>query len=341
VKSRARHLLDKSINAMLAALEIYNKPSFSYREDSFAILAVNSWELLLKARILQLDRNRLAALLEYEKRKRSDGSYSGMLYRKKNRAGNYVTIGLFRAFDRLVNEYKDSLDAAVRTNLDALVEIRDNSVHFLNSDDLVLNQAIHEIGTATIKNYVALVRQWFAVDLSKYRVLLMPIAFLSSPQRAEGLPLNAEERHFLKYLESLRPDGTDEVTNDFNVALSIDVRVRRTKDSSGVPMTFSNAPNAIPVRLEEEDIRERYPWDYDVLTAQLSKRYTNFKANQRYHEVRQTVEVDQRYCRERLLDPGNPRSARKRFYNPNILKVFDSNYERAKPQIPPSTPGAS
>ena len=42
-------LIDKSIGSMLSAIEIYNKPDFKYREETFAILAINSWELLLKA----------------------------------------------------------------------------------------------------------------------------------------------------------------------------------------------------------------------------------------------------------------------------------------------------
>ena len=44
-------LIDKSIGSMLSAIEIYNKPDFKYREETFAILAINSWELLLKARL--------------------------------------------------------------------------------------------------------------------------------------------------------------------------------------------------------------------------------------------------------------------------------------------------
>lgn len=43
-------LIDKSINSMLSAIEIYNKPDFKYREEAFAIFAINSWELLFKAR---------------------------------------------------------------------------------------------------------------------------------------------------------------------------------------------------------------------------------------------------------------------------------------------------
>ena len=48
-----RSLLDKSINSMLSAIEIYNKPNFSYREETFALLAVNAWELILKAHLLK------------------------------------------------------------------------------------------------------------------------------------------------------------------------------------------------------------------------------------------------------------------------------------------------
>ena len=104
-----------------AAVEVYNKPRFSHREESFSILAVNAWELLLKARLLQITGNQLAAILEYERRQRADGSQSKMLYRKKNRSGNCVTVGLFKAHDCLVSDYGDTIPSAVRTNLEGVV----------------------------------------------------------------------------------------------------------------------------------------------------------------------------------------------------------------------------
>jgi hypothetical protein len=45
-------LINSSIQAALSAIEIYNKPDFKYREQAFAILILNAWELLLKAKIL-------------------------------------------------------------------------------------------------------------------------------------------------------------------------------------------------------------------------------------------------------------------------------------------------
>ena len=51
---------------MLSAIEIYNKPDFKYREETFAILAINSWELLLKARLLKLNSYRINSIYCYK-----------------------------------------------------------------------------------------------------------------------------------------------------------------------------------------------------------------------------------------------------------------------------------
>ena len=45
-------LSSKSVQAAIAAIEVYNKPNFSYREEAFALLMSNAWELLLKAKWL-------------------------------------------------------------------------------------------------------------------------------------------------------------------------------------------------------------------------------------------------------------------------------------------------
>jgi hypothetical protein len=66
-------LLDKSINSMLSAIEIYNKPDFKYREETFAILTINSWELLFKARILKLSKYNMKSIYQLEARKKKNG----------------------------------------------------------------------------------------------------------------------------------------------------------------------------------------------------------------------------------------------------------------------------
>jgi hypothetical protein len=328
MKPRSRTLLDKSLDALLAAIEIYNKPVFSYREESFAILAINAWELLLKARLLQLSSNKIASILEYERRRKADGKLSDKLYRKRNRSENFTTIGLFKAMDHLTNKYGDTISPALRANLDAIVEIRDNAVHFVNKD-FIFAKGIHEIGTATVKNYVSAVRKWFGSDLSGRGMFLMPLAFISNVGSAEGISMTKEEGYLARYLEKQK-ECVGAHDKDFNVALTIEVSLKRSKSGEGAPFAMSSAPDAIPVRVEEADIRDSYPWSYDILTKRLQLRFQDFKVNKKYHTLRKNLESNIKFCRERLLDPGKPDGAKKNFYSSGIIREFDQFYERRK-----------
>lgn len=327
MKSRSQEMLGKSVAAMLAAIEIYNKPTFSFREEAFSVMAINAWELLLKARILQLDRNRISAIVKYEKRTLGDGTLSEKLYRKKNRSGNHVTIGLFAAYDQLVNKYGDNLNPIIRCNLDALTEIRDNAVHFINKE-FHLRKKVHELGSANLKNFLHLVRQWFGRDLSEYQIFLLPMAFLHGISPIQAVVTNEEERRLLNYIHELEKQSDDKISNDFNLSISLDIRLKKVSDESATKVVISSDAGAVPVTIKEEDIRNQYPWDFAILTRQLRARYSDFVENNRYHKVRRVLETDEKFAKPRYLDPGNLRSSKKLFYNPNILKEFDKIYKR-------------
>lgn len=327
MKSRSRTLADKSVEAMLAAIEVYNKPTFSYREESFAILATNAWELLLKARLLQLGSNKLAAILRYERRKRADGTLSEKQYRATSRSGANLSVGLFRAADRLRDDFGDKIPAAVRDNLELLCEIRDNAVHFMNKG-LDLAKLVQEIGTASLKNYLALCRQWFGIDLSQHNFFLMPLAFVGAGTSATAVTLNSDERKLLAYLKNQVSQDPTSDGDDYGVAVRLSLKFTRSKNPDATPVVVTNDPDATPVTLSEEDIRERYPWDYAILTTRLKKRYSDFKANQQYHEIRKPLEEDEKYCNRRYLDPTKKSGVPKCFYNPNILAEFDEHYTR-------------
>lgn len=209
--------------------------------------------------------------MAYERRKNADGSISTKLYRKKNRSGNQVSVGIFRAYDLLVNDYGDSIAPVVRTNLEVLVEIRDNAVHFINND-LELAKRIQGVGAATLKNYLHCVRQWFALDLSIYNFFIMPLGFFRDYHTAEGLTMNGQERKLLKYLQGVQASVKDDTTNDFNLALEIDIKFKRTSEGSAPMVSLSNDPNALPIKVDEENIRDTHPWDYDILTTRLRKK---------------------------------------------------------------------
>ena len=314
---------------MLAAVEIYNKPSFTYREESFAILAINSWELLLKARILQLSNNRMSSILKYERRQRADGGKSDKLYRVKNRSGTHLSVGLFGAIDLLQSEYGDKIDSAIRENLELLCEVRDNAVHFMNKG-FDISKIVQELGTACLRNYLLSIRRYFAIDMSSYNFFLMPLAFVRDELRVEAVNLNADERKLIDYLRSRASAAASQgiAEDGFNVALHLDVKFSKSKSDAAQNVVITNDPSATPVTLSEEDIRERYPWDYQILTTRLKRRYSDFSQNQKYHNLRKPLEEDERYCKKRFLDPTKKAGIGKCFYNPNVVGKFDLHYTK-------------
>lgn len=81
--SKSSALMKKAIAAGLSAIEVYNKPSFEYRDETFSILMINAWELMLKARILQQNDNKMRSILHREPRQRKDGTKTKKLFPKK------------------------------------------------------------------------------------------------------------------------------------------------------------------------------------------------------------------------------------------------------------------
>ena len=326
-KSRAVVLVDKSEAALMSAIEIYNKPDYKYRDETFSILALNAWELLFKAKLLDENDNNSRCLRVYEKKRKANGEMSTKLYVKRNRAGNPLTIGLHKAMADLENNHAVAISPSLKSNIDALTEIRDNAVHFVNVG-LDLYKQVLEIGTATVRNYVTLIKLWFERDLSKYNFFLMPLGFVRDSGDATALTLSPNEKKVVNYLADLTAASQDAADTDFHASLSVKLSFQRSRADTASAVIVTNDPNATPVRLTEENIQERYPWDYGELTRRLSARYIDFTANQHYHDLRKPLMTDPRFVNRRYLNPTTKTGLKKDYYSPNILQEFDKHYTR-------------
>jgi hypothetical protein len=309
---------------MVAAIEIYNKPGFPYRTESFAILAINGWELLFKAKWLADNRNRASSLYVYETRENADGSKSKKKYVKRTDAGNPFTHSLSYLAKKLVEDKK--LDARAWDNIQVLLELRDSAVHFYNQSP-AFRVRLQEIGAACAKNFATAVHDWFDRELSEFELHLMPLAFVDLPTNMDGYLLNAEEKNFLSFLEALDKPQADP-DSPYSVTINIELKFTRSKAKDALAAQITNDPNAPAVRLTDEQIREKYPWDYQKLTEECAKRYSDFKQDKTYHAVRKGLLGDPRFGAIRFLDPGNPKSAKKPFFNPNILNELDKHYTK-------------
>ena len=95
-EARWKVLLRKSISACVAAIEVYNKPVMPHRDETFAMLAVNAWELMLKARLVREAGNDLRAIQVFVPVLMKDGQPTKRRQIERNRAGNPMTISLGR-----------------------------------------------------------------------------------------------------------------------------------------------------------------------------------------------------------------------------------------------------
>jgi hypothetical protein len=240
-----------------------------------------------------------------------------------------LTISIRKAIEIIENDKLGTLENALKANIYALTEIRDNSVHLINkSSDL--SKAIQELGTATLQNFVLITKEWFGYDLSKYNFYLMPLAFYRNFDRASGIILTQEEANIAKYLTNLHHShDMNSEEGKYSVTLELNVRLKRSNLSTAARLALGDNPDAIPVTISEEEINSLYPWGYKELTKRLSDRYIDFIQNSDFHRLNSQLKKDKRYVLIRYLDPKNKTSTKKTFYSSNILNEYDKHYKKS------------
>jgi hypothetical protein len=177
---------------MLAAIEIYNKPRFDYRDECFVILLMDSWELLLKA---LLSKN------------------GNSIFYKKRRDEPYRTLSWRDALSRAHPLFPKGIDhLPVTKNLDLLATYRDNAVHFYNTQDF--GSLIYALAQTSIVNFKDLLDGSFGINLGDeitWQLLPLglkppvdPITYISRSKT--GTKGSTAVREFLSALASAAQD---------------------------------------------------------------------------------------------------------------------------------------
>lgn len=308
---------------MISAIEIYNKPDFKYREETFAILAINSWELLLKAKWLKENDNKLRSLYVEEKVKKKNGEIGIKLAIKTTSCGNPFTHSL--DFLAVKLEEKKVLNSLAKQNIDALREIRDSSVHFYNRSNLFAIR-LQEVGSACVKNFVQATKSWFNYDLKKYNFYLMPLAFVNSGSEMNLIELNKEEANLVRYISLL--DAANDPNSDYSVSVNVELNFSKSKAKDALDVQITNDPNAPRVQLSEKQLKNQYPLKYETLTNKCRDRYSDFKVNTQYHTLRKSLLSNPKFSITKKLDPDNPKSSKQEWFSESVFTVFDKVYTR-------------
>ena len=173
-------LVDKSVEAYALALETVNRITVQYRLDASCYLFCNAWELLLKAKVAE------------------DAGTEGSIYRNQSKNGARLTLSLRDCLNRVFPK----LDDPVRRNIERIVELRDDAVHFVISH---IPRDIIGLLQASAVNYHRKLNEWFGTSLSdRFPVGMMSIVYDLSPEM-HGLNDNRLRR-------KLGPDAAEYLT---------------------------------------------------------------------------------------------------------------------------------
>lgn len=160
-KELAKRLIDKSVEAFILALEVYNKPTIKYRIEGFSFFICNAWELMLKAKLLNDDVR---------------------IYYKDNPSRT------FSLSETISKVYTDK-NTRIRLNLEKIIDLRNMSTHFITEDYEVKYIPLFQ---ACVLNYTTELLRFHGVDITEK----VPQNFLTITTHFE--PLTNEEIR-LKY----------------------------------------------------------------------------------------------------------------------------------------------
>ena len=315
-------LLRKSAAAALLSVELYNKPNIDYREESFSILMINAYELLFKAKILK-DTKKIRNIYVYEKKQLSNALFSKKEYIKRNRIGEPMTKGITSLMNLLHDQKKISQN--IYENINLLIEIRDNSIHFINDNNL-LKYKLYTICVATVKNYYKLVEKWFPnFDFSKYNFYITPINFTGIEDDMEVLNLGVAQKNFINYVNLASSAAS--TNDDFAVCIKAELKFTKVETNEALLIQYAKDGKKINVEINDEHFKKMFPLDYNMMIKKLKAKYS-IKMNEGFNKAKRLLQKEEICCKARYLDPsrkGTPRY----YYNSNFI---DKLYEQLKKQ---------
>jgi hypothetical protein len=224
-----RSLIGNSISAMLAGIEIYNKPRIEYRNECFVILLLNSWELLFKA-ICSKNKVRI--------------------FEPKKRDHPYKTLNLWDSVESAKPFFpQDIHPKAVAENIGRLADYRNNAVHFYNEDSLGV--VIYGLAQTSIVNYRDIVFSVFGKDISsEVNIALLPLSFTAPPDPIKFLGRQSDHpapvSEFLKIISEttneLEREGID--TGRFLTVFEVNLQSTKKISSADIVAGVNNSPES-------------------------------------------------------------------------------------------------
>ena len=323
-------LVDNSKSAMIACVELHNKPVFPYRYEICIILAINSWELLLKAYI--------NVNIPDVKLLRKDGTT--------------------KSFEECLGIVASKLGKEFRVqeeNLTKLYEFRCNIIHFYKDHiGTILYSLLHK----NVIFYNEFLKQHFNIDMAEEtNLVLLPIGFkpFSGPIDFLSVHSNLKDsstavEQFVKSVmtstEKLNSEGIDDsIFTVYNMSVVNEHRVKNADIIAGITknpnestlkvstvheiVQITGDEDAKKIKIEEETLfKTIYTLSFNNVTNQCRQLFSDFKQNAKFNKIMAGIKGNPKLHRKRFLDPSATSGMGKDYYNPLIFDELAKHYTK-------------
>ncbi len=252
----SKRLVDKSVEAFIMGLEIYNKPTIRYRIEGFSFFICNAWELMLKAEML----NRNISIYFKDKNDR--------------------TLSL----ESVVKKIYSDKNTRIRLNLERIIELRNISTHYITEDYEVKYAPLFQ---ACVLNFITEMERFHNRDVTEY----IAQNFLTLSANYE--PLTNEEIK-LKYPPEIaekfirQANEIDVLSKEYNSEkFAINVRqnlyITKKKDEADFVVSINRfADTEVSIVKELKDPSDTHKYSFGNVITAVQERLKKIQVNLGY-----------------------------------------------------------
>lgn len=238
--------MDKSIEAFIMGLEIYNKPTIKYRIEGFSFFICNAWELMLKAELL--NRN-------------EDIYYS-------DKSGRTLSL------EPTIKKIYSDKNTRVRLNLEKIIELRNISTHFITEDYEAKYAPLFQ---ACVLNFVNEIKRFHNIDISNYisqNFLTITANYepLSNEQIRLKYPPEIAER-FIQQSNQIDVLTQEYDSDKFAIPIKQNLYITKKKDEADFVIAMaSESPNKVAIVKELKDPANTHKYAFNNVIAVVNNR---------------------------------------------------------------------
>ena len=234
--------IEKSIEAFILGLEIYNKPTIKYRIEGFSFFICNAWELMLKAELL----NRQIPI-----------------YYKDNESR---TLSLENVVKKI---YSDS-NTRIRLNLEKIIELRNISTHYI-TEDYELKYAL--LFQACVINFTNELLRFHNQDITQHIAQnFLTISASYEPLSNEEIRIKYPAEIAEKFIQ--QANEIDILSNEYNSdKFSIGIKqnlfiTKKKKEPNFTVAICKESENKVAIIKEPKDPSQTHKYSYaNVITV--------------------------------------------------------------------------